>query len=1121
MCLFRRTPEQRLKAEFLKGGRVCLASGPGEREAIQATKLAELLRSFSRRTGDNRCESFELQGFCVDGKLDLHGAGLEGSPILPMRFIDCTLPGGVNVEEAFLKGLVIERERARECGASAKAARDSTPQAVTSSEEHPCAGHSQREAPQLWSLCARGVTVLDEFRISSMEFKPDAHIDLSHARLKGGARLQDLKLEHSSESATTPVIFRDAVVTGDLLLEGVRLRVAEAKTDGEGKLISAKCEHAFDGENLTVTGVLKLKHHNVAKASHRSKLHGTLNLRGVKVGGQVILESVKLIANKPHDKTLSLMAEGAEIGADLCFYDEDHCSQGDKQYPRFCEVKGQINLMGAHVHGDLRVFGDYKSTDQRIRVFKAERLHVDGDMHFGWIPGGQGHTTCSVIGECDFSNATVEGEVIFSGSTHKLSDIDLAAPEHKKVRRKKGVAVNLRGATIAGDLRCEGSKDRPCCIQGLSAIGAKIEGRLLVRGAEIIAKQTDGENRKAISANGATIRGGILVEGDDFSHGQYSRIDGGFRLRNATVNGPVIFTGATLSADDIAFWASNTFFGTDVIFMPSWKMGTKAHPTTIFGEVRLLGATVTGTLYFKGVVANGSRQNGVVLDGYTGDFRKGVVVEPYLRFEHELPNDSQLDGSRKAGEEFLSSQIEGLISLNFAKSQSFRFGTVALRDPVDATRSVTLYGALLLRGLQLQGDVEIANVTIQPVAHIKDPIISEEAEKRLKTLGVHRDDCVIHANYANLGTRLYVRLNEESCGLINLYGATTGTIGGFSGNTQSLAQRTHDGRSGLLAAYFGFGEVNPATREQRLREGWGRHEGAGPAKDWGRPRNTDHAKRTILLNLDEFTYKRVNDYDEMPQCGRDFVRKFCYLVLGRPTPQQLRPRLGWLQRQVANPHTRTPAIISPYRQLASVYREMGDLKRSYMYLRERRWLLIRFGKNGTLQNFIDRLFSMCFGFGYSPPRALATLGVLFLFSLTFVFCAATRPFSYNYDHTSTGQPPDVRAQVSPSVMEFEVRHSAPQADTSRLCAERLCSPPDSSGVCHLTNRNDRRAYDFFSESFRLILPFTRLAAGSDCILNAQASPWYRFYLASLQVLSWILFPMAALTFSGVLREKDP
>jgi hypothetical protein len=399
--------------------------------------------------------------------------------------------------------------------------------------------------------------------------------------------------------------------------------------------------------------------------------------------------------------------------------------------------------------------------------------------------------------------------------------------------------------------------------------------------------------------------------------------------------------------------------------------------------------------------------------------------------------------------------------------------------------------------MKVQGVTVISNVLLAPLEDKKGNIDNNApgkdgqwrlaAKERLEERATYRKFTVIHANYACLGTRLFVRLRRGSTGVISLYGATAGAIGAMSGTDKDRKPEDDD--------------------DKKIPEYWGIPPDEENTNAAGRPRGIPHklddaaAAKDILLNLDGFSYQILNDKDDKQPSERGDW--FSFIVCGRPLPEHLKPRYSWLQRQVETANTYEPTVISPYRQLAKVYRDVGDLQRSYYYIRERRWLQLKQNAN-KLQTVIDFFYSMLFGFGYSPWRAAFTLLILFVVSFGIVSWA-------RYD----GAYQDATAARSNETYEsHRTWRYENVAARSNVTAKSTCplATPSPSGQAPIL-------YDIAGEAFRVIFPLTRFQASTACSLAPRH--WIlRLLNVALQLFSWIIFPLAALTFSGVLREKS-
>jgi hypothetical protein len=240
------------------------------------------------------------------------------------------------------------------------------------------------------------------------------------------------------------------------------------------------------------------------------------------------------------------------------------------------------------------------------------------------------------------------------------------------------------------------------------------------------------------------------------------------------------------------------------------------------------------------------------------------------------------------------------------------------------------------------------------------------------------------------------------------------------------------------------------------------------------------------------------------------------------------------------------SIISPYQHLAKVYREQGQLQRSYSFIKERRWLQIRSeGQLNVLQKAIDILFSASFGFGYSPLRALGSLTLPMLLSIGLVewatFYSADTNQSGVREITSTKTKlitnssvykfetcPSIRVAKGNPTGSCEIRKASQveKMDGPTLLAPR--SPQCRRAFCDYSERSEasscqiperKLSGEVVVEALKIIFPLTRFQSGVGCSIKND-NHILRFFHGSLEGISWIVFPLAAITFTGVLREKS-
>jgi hypothetical protein len=1112
---------QTIEQQLMNGGRVYVVADPGNRD-VSGQDLKQLIVRFSLKTGAiTDCVSLTLAGFHVTGELDLVSYGLEGAPLFGLEFIDCDIERDLLLSYAYIKALTFKgATRWVRCG----------------------------------SIIARGVTVIDLIEMCRVNMNEGSTFDLSESRLRAGAIFKEISAvgrKTSIHRGLDRFSLARAVVGSDIEIRGLQ--------------VNATGTCAFDAEELRLAGSLTigcLKEVIDSVFLRRSQFVGELRLQGANISGQLLIEGLEVTAHNaqtlraagllatPTNGTddldadlpfpvFSISAEEAVVGGDLSFTDADF----DPDPRLSCLVTGQVDLTGMQIGGDLYIYGTFNSTQRRIRAVRATRIKVKGDVRFGYAPWQytRDKRHCEINGECDFSLAEIGGKAVFSGSTHHVTKNYRSHPELKREQKQ---AIHLKGATVGSELWFESGRNTPCKVEGLTITGAKIGGRLLVRGADFSAPESHSNKSsryKCISANGTTIHGGILITIRRLDSGECRRSSfrGGIRLRNAVIDGPVQFESISLRADGsgLALWAGNTRFGSDVLIQPGLVGEKIGRRPFIRGELRFQGAQVRGRLWVQGVNLKANARTGVALDCFTAEVARSVTLGSFC------PRRSKGDSNENL--EAAPADVTGLVSLVHLRAQSVTIGA-NMAAGIDRNKDkLSLTGAILMRDCRLDSTCYIVNARLRSVEKCGDVILQQGMLAKLQEWGIFRQHCVVHANYATLGTRLFVRLLQGSNGLISLYAAKTGTIGAITGpaeNTaptflQRAAQRSQDFLKGGLTR----SKLKTARKNVRdpLRENWGLREGVLPAKQYGRPRNNSEAEGCTLLNLDEFSYDRTNDLVEITPSYGWSVRRLLHRLLGRPKPSQLGARFGWLTQIVENPG-QDAAVISAHRQLARVYRNMGNIQLSYYYTRERRWRQIHHNKPKNLaQTIIDVSYSAFTGFGYSSKRAIVSLLLLYAFSVGFVITALSVSAGCEAPTSTTCSPawyapPSMSPDILPSAGQINRSVVSPSTTTRKPemtnCVGSLCEPDEVSvtsgfhlpqyvyfGIFPLSAGADN--YNILSEAAKLILPLPHLGEKSFLALHNGAPKWLRLWSVLLNVSSWVLFPLAIGTFTGILREN--
>jgi hypothetical protein len=1022
--------------------------------SVCSHELAELLRTTA---GSNRgaCNRLVLKNLCLIGPLDLTGAGMLGVPIVPFELQNCSIMGGIDTSHAYMQGLVIE-----DCRLYKITEDDIIDECEKKAKPATIVGKNNNS-----QLRFTGATIYEKIEITRLSAPEDTVIDFSHSVVLHDCKLSDVRSraegnphpddtsgrEAEEDSGIACITFANATVAGGLTFEGVHVRAL--RKDGQ----------AVNCAELRLAGSL------VFRCSERfqCRLKGELRLTGAEIRGDIRMIGVSLIAQQRQgssDPPVTIAASGLKLAGNLRFSQEN----GHPENP--CVVCGQIDLSEARIGGDMVAAGVYQAVDH-TRIINAKSAHIDGDVRFGWLLGDS-RSKCTVEGEVDFSNAQIGGKFVASGSEHRLKrpsanpgSNTCASPQiHAKnsARRWAQFAIKLVGATVKNNVVLQGSTCRVCLVEGVALTGATIQGQLVIEGVTLRAADAAevpfrmDKTRKAISANGVTVRGGVYISEEAPQPGheetnprQRTNILGDVRFRNAKINGPMIVRGVKMESSDskVAFWAAGATFGSDLIFEP-----TPLHEMEISGEVRLWGATIQSNLRFEGarIVA---QTTGSAVDAALANVTRAVYIGVSTK------------ETKKAG---VVSDIKGLVNLNFLNCALLTIGEDPPQHSVaNSTKSaLKLTGAIFLRESRIRGPVTLSGLALRPSEELEEPTA---ALSRMKELSISQANVLIHATYAELGTRLFVRLLKSSSGFINLYGSRTGTIGALHpGNPERRDEQ----------------ELQCCDEREIVDEDWG--EKPKQIGNWraGNPAAANPGEPNITVNLDHFRYSRLFDKVETVKDTEVITTRTrrCWRFYGRPLPGDLSPRHGWLRHQTLNPGMPDEIVTWPYRQLAKVYRDMGDLKRAYAYEMERRWLEIKHTDAGGAQRWFNRLFGFFFGFGYSSERAAIWLAVWMAIMTGFLLLFALK-------HTSG----------SPNECSLKVQQTWLYATWSAA-----------------------------AEAFRLLIPNSlKFNTGSVCVYNntGNGSPFFNkafyFWFGLLQFIGRVLVIGATLTFTGILQEKAP
>jgi hypothetical protein len=266
--------------------------------------------------------------------------------------------------------------------------------------------------------------------------------------------------------------------------------------------------------------------------------HGELRLLGATVGGQLILDGATL----SNESGAALLADRLTVAGDMSCGD-GFTARGELRLPgahitseldfHGAEVSGRLVLSGAHVTADLVLNGATLSNESG-RVLSADRVRVDGDMHFG--------EDFTADGELRLFGARVGGALVFDGAT---------------LSNESGRALLADRLTVADDMLCRDGFTAHGKLGllgatvggGLSLDGAEVSGGLVLYGAHVTADLSL-EGATLTNQSGPALSAGRLrVDGDMFCRDGFTS-HGEVRLAGAEVGGALTLNGATLVNHD-------------------------------------------------------------------------------------------------------------------------------------------------------------------------------------------------------------------------------------------------------------------------------------------------------------------------------------------------------------------------------------------------------------------------------------------------------------------------------------------------------------------------------------------------------------------------------------------
>lgn len=594
-------------------------------------------------------------------------------------------------------------------------------------------------------------------------------------------------------------------------------------------------------------------------------------------------------------------------------------------------------------------------------------------------------------------------------------------------------------------------------MSGFHLTGATIRGDLSLQGVTL---KSDGSSAGLpLKADHTEIKGDVRFKSDVTFH--FSS-QGTVYLNGAAIHGLLWFEGADLKAEEAFRSTGNaTSLALDAsgakIRGGAFFMPGGGRRSTAQGELRFVGATISGQLRFAGAA-----------------LKAGATPAPSATNTHDANVNHQsslsltLQSARIEGGVFLTDssvlnmpcEIEGVVSFVEARIAHF---TCRLENDSGIHPAVLIRGLMRLDRAVVSGATNLSSVSLLPEQPGTAGIPIAEAIRLHRQLQELHPRTILSAAHTEFGQRLKIRLDKGSWEALSP--TTTRSIAGCHADDRLNSQGVIDLQGAKVH-----------TLDDLDGGGFG--------------------STKVCLDLDGFVYERLQDADRPPEPA---LQKVWRSIAGKTHIAE--DRLSFLNRMYAgNAPTPTTFKPQPYEQLAKVLRAEGYPLDADHVACKKRTLLARCSHLGFVSRFSSLIWGFGFGHGYSPRRAACVVVLLFVIAFGFSYFAMKEgaPAPVHLAQAETADPPDLSAP-SPKRTAALVRAKDGVADFDR----------NGYGEC-------RAKAELFA--LDLMLPLVDLRQESMCALRPDADGYFHWWKAIITILGWIVVPLAALTFSGVLKR---
>jgi len=772
----------------------------------------------------------------------------------------------------------------------------------------------------------------------------------------------------------------------------------------------------------------------VARLSLRDSRIGEVRARGLRVEGVLDVAGVA-----PLGETAWIDAHAAVIEGDLLARAARLQVPPPREGIAHRDARYALRLSGAEIRGSLDLMGGFVA----IGGISLDTAHVTGDVvaRGAAVGAGEGDAVGAQAARFDgvviFGDGFVAAGVIWLMGARIAGTLDMnGARLVNRTDDGQGVVLAADTAEIGGSVLLRNGFSAEGAI---SLRGARIGNSLECDGAVLANATADGSGI-ALAADHITVSGAVLLRNRFQAQGAVSligaKLGGNLECDSATLtNGTPDGTGVSLAAE-------NASIGGAVLLR---------HGFIARGSVSLLGATIGSNVECCGAVLENWPDTG-------------------SRETLRLTN-AEIAGDVLLNQGFVSLGYVSLWGTNIGRDFDCSAATFIGPSPVEASRSMA--GAMVATNLSVAGDMKLIGTTVLG----RLDCVSLQTGGSLIWDGLRFPRQVVrdemrHGYQADVDALPRIRLDHARIGAALMARDMTAEV-----------ELTVD-----------LGGARVVTLDD-----------VGFPAGWGVGR--EQGGQFCHLNLDGFVYER---FGQLPadegsgigitlsalsrwamSFGRGYSASWALRLARRLMHAQrthVRQRLAWVQRQQRRSSEFHP---QPYRHLAKVLRSQGHYEAAREVAIAEQWAK-------PAANAVTRLmrpvWGVCFGFGFSPVRATATLLVLLAIGTGGVWWAWKKAhvLSINYTYAMT-----------------EVANGPVFAEPPK--DQATAGAPECGG-------NDIQPVFYAMD---MMLPVIALQEASRCWVDTRpGTEVWQVLWAIFSFVGKLATSLALLTYSGVLKPKE-